>query len=273
MKRTLWIILFISTVPNLFSQVMDSAFLRVQYLSKSKNYTDSERRTEDFHYLDIGKEFSKFYSHYNAVLDSVKQSLTKRGLSAEEVFLNTRSYKQGSSDVIIKDYKKSSLTFYSKVIIQDYKYTEDIPSVNWELGNDTLTVLGHLCYSATTFFRGREWRVWYTQDIPSMDGPWKLSGLPGLILKAEDSLLEFSYEAKGIYLLNPSIALLSPASLTSNSYIETDGKTFLQIKRKSIEDLRSSIAAQGMTILSVTDDKGLESQIPKRRMNSAEEYN
>ena len=35
---------------------------------------------------------------------------------------------------------------------------------------------------ATTHFRGREWKVWFSEEIPLSLGPWKLGGLPGLIL-------------------------------------------------------------------------------------------
>lgn len=52
---------------------------------------------------------------------------------------------------------------------------------------DTTTILNIVCQKATMEFRGREYTAWFTMDIPINDGPWKLYGLPGLILKAEDS--------------------------------------------------------------------------------------
>ncbi|HIR32843.1 MAG TPA: GLPGLI family protein, partial [Candidatus Coprenecus merdigallinarum] len=54
---------------------------------------------------------------------------------------------------------------------------------------------GYNCQRATGTFRGREWQVWFTYDIPYNYGPWKLGGLPGLILKAEDSSGTFVWEA------------------------------------------------------------------------------
>ena len=40
-----------------------------------------------------------------------------------------------------------------------------------------------MCHLATCEFRGRKWQAWYS-DIPYSLGPWKLNGLPGLILEA-----------------------------------------------------------------------------------------
>ena len=40
-------------------------------------------------------------------------------------------------------------------------------------------------------FRGVEWRVWYTDEIPSSAGPWRLRGLPGLIIKADSEAHTF----------------------------------------------------------------------------------
>ena len=65
--------------------------------------------------------------------------------------------------------------------------------MDWTLAEGEATVCGYACRKATTRFRGRDWAVWYTDEIPVDAGPWKLHGLPGLILRAEtpDSLLRF----------------------------------------------------------------------------------
>ena len=57
--------------------------------------------------------------------------------------------------------------------------------------DDTLTVGGYLCQTATCKFRGVEWRVWYTDEIPSSAGPWRLRGLPGLIVEAKNEAHTF----------------------------------------------------------------------------------
>ena len=43
------------------------------------------------------------------------------------------------------------------------------------------------CKKATASFRGRNYIAWYSPDIPLPYGPWKLQGLPGLILEAYDT--------------------------------------------------------------------------------------
>ncbi len=279
MKRVFLAVLILLITQNVSGQLsgyspepFDSAKIRVFYNHKAKNYKDSKIVTEDIFYLDIGSRGSDFYSFYNFTLDSAKEQLLKRGLTAEEIFLATRGMKQGSEERIVKSYNNNSLIVVSPVLFQTYLYSQDMNVQEWNLTNDTLTIASYLCYRAYCTFRGREWSAWYAPNIPSMDGPWKLNGLPGLILKAADSQNEFVFESSGVALLSPSKPIFNPLSDKSSGVIKTDAKTFIQIKRKSVEDIKGSIAAQGMKIVTITDENGLESQIPKRTMNSIEEY-
>lgn len=46
-------------------------------------------------------------------------------------------------------------------------------------------------------FRGRHWLAWYS-DLPISEGPWKFCGLPGMILRIEDSNHEHLFTAISI---------------------------------------------------------------------------
>ena len=70
--------------------------------------------------------------------------------------------------------------------------------ISWELLNETKNINSFKCQKARGNFRGRTYTVWFTDDIPVSLGPWKLNGLPGLILEATDSLNQFQYFAEKI---------------------------------------------------------------------------
>ena len=74
---------------------------------------------------------------------------------------------------------------------QEFEGMEPTPEIAWTLTEDTLTVSGYLCQQATATFRGVEWCVYYTEEIPSSSGPWRLRGLPGLIVQAESEAHTF----------------------------------------------------------------------------------
>ena len=91
----------------------------------------------------------------------------------------------GNLDEIYRNLEQGKFTTYSTVVGTHYLITEDVVIPEWTMYEDsTITVLGMECKKATTNFRGRYWEVWYTEDIPISQGPWKLCGLPGMILKA-----------------------------------------------------------------------------------------
>jgi len=50
--------------------------------------------------------------------------------------------------------------------------------------DSTKTIENYTCLMAKGHVRGRDYTVWFTPDIPVSAGPWKLWGLPGLIVDA-----------------------------------------------------------------------------------------
>ena len=59
--------------------------------------------------------------------------------------------------------------------------------MNWKILPETKKIGEYETQKATASFGGRERIAWFSKDIPFQDGPYKFHGLPGLIVKAEDS--------------------------------------------------------------------------------------
>lgn len=96
---------------------------------------------------------------------------------------------------VYKNLPENGKLTYREMQCEKNYYTESIPDFNWQMLEGDSTVCGYQCGKAKTTFRGRTWVVWYTMDLPYADGPWKLCGLPGLILRAEDTKGDYSFTA------------------------------------------------------------------------------
>ncbi len=146
--------------------------------------------------LQIGPDgLSKFSSFKNLTIDSLILKSTSEQLlkAAKEDRLNN-----GDFMTIYKNYPSGKLT-HTEIICQDwFSYEEEMPSMDWELTDSVTNVLGYECQGAKCNFRGREWLAFFAEDIPLTEGPWKLHGLPGLIMKASDSTGEYFFECIGI---------------------------------------------------------------------------
>ena len=73
----------------------------------------------------------------------------------------------------------------------EFESSESTPEIHWQLIADTLTVSGYRCQKAIATFRGVEWCASYTEEVPLSAGPWRLRGLPGLIVKVESKAHTF----------------------------------------------------------------------------------
>lgn len=122
---------------------------------------------------------------------------------------------------VLTDVERSEVIAVEPIYPHRYESHEPMAKIDWTLTEDTLTISGLLCRRATGSLYGKQWTAWYCEEIPSSAGPWKLRGLPGLIIKAEDSegihcftLYETKNEVRDINMIgNPEYQKLSRKKL------------------------------------------------------------
>lgn len=152
--------------------------------------------TTDRMLLQIGPDgLSKFSSYKNLTVDSLLMNITQEQV-AEAAMDGKLS--NGEFMTIFKNHPGGKLTHTEKICMDWFRYEEDMPELEWELTDSVTNVLGYECHSAVCNFRGREWTAFYSEEIPLMEGPWKLYGLPGLIMKASDNDRHYNFECIGI---------------------------------------------------------------------------
>lgn len=89
-----------------------------------------------------------------------------------------------ADELLVKDYAARSVYLTDYIFQKKLHVSDSLHPMQWTLQADTKHILGHLCYTAHTFFRGRSYIAYYTTDMPVSGGPWKFGGLPGVILEA-----------------------------------------------------------------------------------------
>ena len=101
------------------------------------------------------------------------------------------------------NHPEGETTVRDAIFPKEFEGYEPTPSLAWTLTADTLNINGYRCSRAEVTFRGVRWTAWYTEEVPSSVGPWRLRGLPGLIVKATGdahtfTLTELRREASAI---------------------------------------------------------------------------
>ena len=175
--------------------VQDTAQNEVVYVHISIDPKKNNARMVTYEMLTIGNRIRYYGGYDDYQLDSIYMAQPYLDLTAEEYVKFTKPYEETYVSTSI-DPANNLLTYYGKIFINRYRYTEPIPEIDWQLSEETQEVMGYECHKATARWRGRDWTAWYS-DIPVDAGPWKFQGLPGLILKLEDATGQHYFEAIG----------------------------------------------------------------------------
>ncbi len=179
-------------------------------------YSSDLAPRHDVSYLDIQADgVSCFYSHYFVKSQEIQDSINRRAsVSDDMVSKAIAPYDGGQPNFVYKHIPAEGKLTFATYHVDWFKYSEPIPALQWKIEGKDSVIAGYHCQAATTSLRGRRWRAWFTLDIPVSDGPWKLCGLPGLILRATDEQGYFDFDCTGIASIE-----IPPIELAKNNYV------------------------------------------------------
>lgn len=152
-------------------------------------------------FLDIKANRSLFISENKLIRDSIfasfKPEEKENRKKEEKDFSKSGKIKRPEATFfeyfITKDIPEQKIYYHDKVGAKQIYYQEDRP-IKWEITSDIGKQNGYTAQKATTNFGGRIWTAWFTKDINISDGPYKFSGLPGLIVKLEDDKGDYRFD-------------------------------------------------------------------------------
>lgn len=186
------------------AQEPDKALARVRYTFTHVSDTTARDKPKIENMLLVtGKNASVFTSY-----DKLNQALNMQKQIQEQVKNQTGN---GNMKIEIKSEMKAPLTqedyfFFAnehKMITKErlfnnYLVEEPAATIDWKILKDTMSFSGVACQKATAKFKGRNWTAWFATEIPFQSGPWKLNGLPGLIVTAYDDKKEVKFDFAGL---------------------------------------------------------------------------
>ena len=211
--------------------VVDKALIQIEFRSFIPFEDSHEEGISDTWLLQIGKNYSKYYTLIHHKLDSC-QFCPFEGLSTiNPVFVYECFYTNIATRTV---------TYTNRLVQDDFLYEDQLPQIEWVIDNDSTKVIcGMTCHKASCTFRGRKYESWFTESIPSQCGPWKLGGLPGVILMAKDLESNTLFEATGI---RGSIADILIANYP---YIKVSREKYRELLDQRLEKPSSFSVAHG----------------------------
>ena len=166
----------------------------VYQVTMKTDSTDKTIQKSELANLDISAGNSIFYAENRLKTDSIFARMRQTGIY--NFSQDQRQALRSNIDFIVeKDYKTGKKIFKSQIARDQYAYEEDRP-MDWKILPETSKIGDYKTQKAETDFAGRTWYAWFTTEIPFQDGPYKFSGLPGLIVKVEDSQGDYSFDLK-----------------------------------------------------------------------------
>ena len=183
MNKTFFIFLF-----AVFQMGFSQKYRFVYEYKMVSDRTKPDSLTTDYMNLDTDGKKSYFYNSTKFETDSAYAAGNEF-----KVLANAKNFDLNLNYSVEKNQANKTTNFYT-----NYKGLEIVIPENdfpvWQLENEYQEIAKMRCQKAITKYKGRNWEAWFTTKIPVSDGPYKFSGLPGLVVKLYDTENQHQFE-------------------------------------------------------------------------------
>lgn len=171
--------------------------------------------------LYAGEQANLYTSYTKMKQDSANARVFAEAQRTGNLHINLGTLQAYTEEQVYSGAQEQKITIVRPFNLNNYAITEDRPDMGWTILPDTATILGYACQKAAGRWKGRKYTAWFTTDLPYTAGPWKLQGLPGLILKAADEKNEVMFLCKSVSLYTPDAPpLFAPRNAISTTLKE-----------------------------------------------------
>lgn len=165
--------------------------------------------------LDVNLDEVKFYSYEYAETDSLNKVRNFKSSNWDENYPALKRKRNGSKNL-------------NYVLLDSFFVYETNDKINWKLTKETKKSGEYSLQKATTFFGGRKWTAWFSNEINLNEGPYKFNGLPGLVFEIADEKHNFSFVLIKSWKLNKTY--------NTNDFLESfDGQKAIVTNEKVIQ--------------------------------------
>ena len=165
-----------------------SVVYKLKQVSKVSRYYETNIKT----YLTGNGEVSVYMEDYMKAIGNNTENSMVLVVPTDE------------NPIYYKEFNKKKVTYIDDIKFTNFNVIDSVGDFDWIITNETKKILQYNCQKATLRFRGRNFEVFFTKDLPFSDGPIKFYGLPGLILEVftDNNIASYHFVAESIKFTN-----------------------------------------------------------------------
>lgn len=233
-----------------FSHLRDTA-------AKDKPYTENM-------VLFLGQTASAYKSYDKKLQDAMMKKQVEQQMADQKANGGPISIKitgtKATTRAEIYQFAAVNKLIRKESLITSYLIEEPIPTINWKISSDTASFGTLHCQKATGHFKGRDYTAWFCPDLPFHAGPWKLNGLPGLIVEAYDAKKEVEFKFDG---LDQVIATDKPAAVSAD--VAPSGTTVVKFGGMEDDTANPNLISLPTDAVKTTDKEFVKLQTAMRK--------